>query len=112
MSDFPTVTPPNEISSKLFKKQKKSNFEAGYVQSYCMHTRSRSVFEMKWGQLHYTYLNLILDHFELNQGDIFYFTHPVTGISYTMRYSENEISYNPNKENPDYYEVKVNLEEV
>jgi hypothetical protein len=114
MANFPSLKAPTAFSESIQKKQIKTPFENGYVQSRAIWTRARRKFSLSWDNLPYAQLygtGMLLDHFTGNVGDTFTFTHPLTSEAVTARYSDDELSYERTKI-PGYYKVSLNLEEV
>ena len=64
---------------------------AGYVQSRAKWTRSRKVFELSWNAMSDADKETLETFFGDNIGGTFTWTHPLSGISYTVRFVEDEL---------------------
>lgn len=91
MNTFPSIRTPATIGRRKRKAQNRSEFEAGYVQSVARHTKSRFRFSLTWNRMETTDLVILETFFDNNQGDLFYWVHPITSIAYTVRFAMDEI---------------------
>ncbi len=111
MADWPSIASPGYgIKEAVYKPQIRQEFEANYVQSRPRSTRSVKRWTLSWGLLSESDYGLLLAFFEANQGNTFTWTHPVTSVSYTCRFStdtlESEIAFTG------WRKVTVHIEEV
>lgn len=111
MATWPDIEKPSGLSQKPVKKQIRSDFSAGYVQSRPLWTRMRKQFELSWSTMKSSDLSTLESFFESNQGGSFTWTHPETGASYTCLFSDDSIDANFLKGSLDRYKVTVNIEE-
>ena len=98
MADFPYISVKGDKTSdpKLFKQirskpQIRTPFESGVVQSRARGTTSRWKFQVGGDLMTTAQLNTLVAFFDANQGSTFDFVHPITGTSYEVRFSEDEL---------------------
>lgn len=106
---WPDIATPDDVRQRITKKQVRSPFEAGYVQSMALHTRSRRKFSLSWEFMSSSDLSTLETYFENNIGSTFSWTHPISGTTYTVGFTENYID--SRNVFSDYYSVSVTLEE-
>jgi hypothetical protein len=93
MNTFPTNIPkPVSITESFNKKQHRTPFEDGSVQSRTAHTRGRGKWDLSYEVLSVPEVYILRDFFYANQGALFYWTHPVTGTQYEARFSSDEFT--------------------
>lgn len=93
MVDYLTNIPnPSSITESFNKAQIRTPFEDGSVQSRVKHTRGRGMWELSYTEIFIEDAYAIRDFFYANQGDTFNWTHPVSGVVYEVRFSDDEIS--------------------
>ena len=85
-------TPSWGLEEEYYKPQAKVEFEANYVQSRPTLTRGRD----RWGNLGWALLSeaeyqTLKTFFDENQGSIFTFVHPMSGVSYSCRFTPDSI---------------------
>lgn len=90
MNTFPSII-PSSITESFVKAQTRTPFEDGSVQSRVKHTRGRSKWELNFTSLEVSEVTTIKTFFYANQGDLFYWTHPMTSVQYEARFSNDEI---------------------
>lgn len=90
MNTFPNII-PTTIAEFFVKRQTRTPFDDGSVQSRVRHTRGRSKWQLDFTTLNVSEINEIKTFFYANQGDLFYWTHPMTLVQYEARFSEDEI---------------------
>lgn len=91
MADWPSIAAPSNIRDINQKGQIRSDFDAGYVQSRAKWTRTRRKFELSWNAMSNTDKETLMTFFENNLGDTFAWIHPLSGTSYTVRFTEENI---------------------
>lgn len=101
MSAWPTGVRQPDVGfrEEVYKPQIKNDFESGHVQS-----RGRSTVAKRRWTLTFTLLpideyNLIETHFLANQGGVFEWDHPISAITYDVRYVGNSILPTVSKRN-------------
>jgi len=109
MTDWPNIAAPSNIVDTLQKGQIRSDFDAGYVQSRAMWTRTRYKFELTWKVMENADKETLMTFFAANLGGTFNWTHPLSGTSYVVRFAENNIEARHLR--PNYWKVTVMLEE-
>ena len=92
MAIWPGIAAPTKMTERKQKAQIKSDMSAGYVQSRAKWTRSRKVFELSWSEMSNADKEILETFFSDNIGDTFEWTHPLSGIPYTVRFVEDELS--------------------
>jgi len=115
MTDFPSIRTSDWtlFKERPMKKQLRTPFEAGYVQSRAKHTVAKMEFIIGWEWMTRAQYDTLETFFESNQGGSFNFTHPITGSVYVVRFSEEDGFPEVEPMGTDY--VKLNglkLEEV
>jgi len=86
---FPTlsVNPNYPIEEGIESSSIKSAFEAGYVLTRARFTRQRNTFKISYSLLSNADKELLKEHMdEVLDISTFTWTHPVTSVSYTVRY--------------------------
>jgi len=109
MATWPAIMTPSTITERLQKNQIKTDFSAGYVLSRPKWTRSRKTFELSWPTMIDADKQTLQTFFNDNLGDTFTWTHPLTAAVYTVRFGDDELSfeYVP----VDLWQIRVALEE-
>jgi len=114
MASFPSSLPDPEVhglEEDYNKTAVRTEFEAGYVQSRARFTRARRTWsKIYWTGLSSSDLSTLLTFFNTYQGDSFTWTHPITSVEYTVRFSCDKVNYKYVA--PEYYEVTISFEEV
>jgi len=88
-----TIATPSDIRERRLKGQIKSKFEDGTIQSVAKNTRTRLAFTLIWADISTTDKTSIESFFDSNLGGTFTWSHPITGVSYTVRFSKDEIEF-------------------
>lgn len=109
MATWPNIAGPSTLTERSRKKQHKSDFEAGYVQSRPQWTRTRRDFDLGWNALYKDDKITLEAFFDENQGNTFDWTHP-DGTTYTVRFADDSIEFE-HKAGP-YWTASVVLEEA
>ena len=83
-------------SSDMFRQypqkgQVKTEFENGAVQSRARATSTRWVFVLGWRALGQTDYATLCTFFDSNLGTTFAWVHPITSVSYTVRFTEGRL---------------------
>lgn len=93
MSAWPTLpTPSWGLEEEYYKPQVRTEFEQNYVQSRPAVTSGKHRWpNLGWSLLSETDYQSLETFFETNQGNSFTFTHPMSGVSYTCRFSSDSI---------------------
>jgi len=92
MTTWPDIQGPSTLMERSRKKQLKSDFEAGYVQSRPQWTRTRREFELGWSSMPAADKAMLEAFFANNVGGTFDWQHP-GGTVYTVRFADNEIEF-------------------
>ena len=110
MATWPSISTASKLSEKNKKKQIKTEFEGGYVQSRAHWTREKRIFSMQWDTMTTTDKATLETFFEANLGGSFTWTHPGTSVAYTVRFKDDELifGFQPTA----YWRVKIDLEEI
>lgn len=109
MATWPGISAPTTITDEIHRAQIKTNFSAGYTQSMPKWTRARKVFKLQWDCMTATDKQTLEAFFIANLGDTFTWTHPITNVTYTVRFEDDSISFEYVPIN--LWQVKVTLEE-
>jgi len=92
MSDWPDISTPDwGIEEEEYLRQIRTSFEGNYVQSRPASTRSRGKWPLFWKVMPESEYQTLRTFFLANQGGMFSWTHPVSGTSYTCRFSDDSI---------------------
>jgi len=110
MATWPDIQNPSDMTPIPTKGQIKTGFAAGYVQSRAKWTRSRKTFELSWKAMTNADANILEAFFDDNLGGTFTWTHPLSGVSYTVRFAEDKIPFGYVHYN--HWKVKLTLEEL
>lgn len=108
--DYPTLSDPVSIGRKKVKKQNRTPFEDGSVQSRPRYTRSRIQLELQYENIDYTEITTMETFFEANQGSLFNFTDPVFGGTKDFRFTGDEIE--SDIQSPTKCSMVVSIEEA
>ena len=92
MTAWPDIQGPSTLTERPRKKQVRSDFEAGYVQSRAQWTRTRREFELGWNAMHADDKATLEAFFSANQGSTFDWQHP-DGTTYTVRFADDSIEF-------------------
>jgi hypothetical protein len=99
--DWPSTlpNPKHPLHEELLIPQIRTEFEAGYVQSRRRGTRERRKWALEWDVLTNAQRITLQSFFIARQGSTFAWTHPVTLVSYTVRFSDDAVkmSFNVNQ---------------
>jgi hypothetical protein len=94
MANWPSTlsSPDWGLEEEYSKPQLKTDFEANYGQSRPKVTRGTD----RWGNLGWKLLpedeyQTLKAFFNANQGSVFVWVHPITGVSYNCRFSADSI---------------------
>lgn len=93
MADFPSTIRTSDwilFKERPRKRQIKTPFEAGYVQSSAGNTQTKMEFTIGWEWLLRTEYDILLAFYKANLGGSFNFTHPITGTVFIVRFFEEE----------------------
>ena len=92
MADFPSIRTSDWqlFKEKTMKRQIRTKFEAGYVQSSAGSTVAKKSFSIGWEWLTRADFAALVTFFETNQGGSFNFTHPITETVYIVRFAEED----------------------
>ena len=90
--------------------QVRSEFESGAVQSRPKWSRSRKVFTLHWSKMSSTDYGTLHTFFLANQGLAITWTHPLTSVSYTVRFKDDSLK--ASLVTTSLREVNLTLEEV
>ena len=109
MATWPNIQNPSGLAEKPTKGQIRSDFEAGYVYSRAKWTRARKRFDLTWDSMTNSDKNTLETFFNNNLGSTFTWEHPVSGTTYTVRFSDDSIDFDyvPHM----YWQASVSLEE-
>jgi len=94
MTDFPSTIQTSDwrlFREKPKKRQIKTTFESGHVQSRAGATQMKREFTIGWPSMSRTDYDSLVTFFESYQGTVFNFTHPITSVVYSVRFMENEL---------------------
>jgi len=109
MANWPSIATPSTLTDRTRKDQIKTDFAAGYVQSRPKWTRSRKIFDLSWKAMSTGDKTTLETFFENNVGDTFTWTYPDSGTTYTVRFSDDELSF---KYVPvGHWQIDITLEE-
>lgn len=96
MNNWPSIQNPDYgFEEEIYRPQKKTEFEANYIQVYPTASRSRRRFLLSWSYLPETDFQTLADFFEDNQGKAFIYTHPLTNTSHTCVFSSDSLKGKP-----------------
>jgi hypothetical protein len=94
----------------------RSESEAGYVITRPRYTRTRKRWSLKWAMMSasdYTSLETFFNETTIGGANSFTWDHPITGTIYTVRFAEDELSFNLSTPGVSgFYEGSVTLLEV
>lgn len=96
MADWPSIaTPAFGMTERVYKRQLKSEFESGAVQSRPAFTlQKRQWPDLGWNALPNADLVTLQTFFIANQGNSFNWTHPITSVVYICRFmSEDSLDF-------------------
>ncbi|HSW39593.1 MAG TPA: hypothetical protein VLL97_08900 [Acidobacteriota bacterium] len=94
MASWPSSLPPPDwgLEEEYYKPQLKMEFEANYGQSRPKATRGQDRWgNLGWGILEEAHYQTLKAFFSVNQGSVFLWTHPITGVSHNCRFSADSI---------------------
>jgi len=93
MADFPSIKAPDLdlFGEQPVKEKVRTPMEAGYVQSRSRYSGSRRVFEIGWEFLPAADYEVLVAFFDSIGGAAFNWTHPTTGITYTVIFSDDAL---------------------
>jgi len=111
VANWPSIANPDfGFKETVYKPQIRQEFEANYVQSRPRSTRALKRWELAWSLMPESDYQALLAFFTANQGNTFTWTHPVSGTSYTCRFSmdtlESDVVFTG------WREVSVPIEEL
>ena len=107
---FPAIDAPDySLKEAFFKPQVRSEFENGSVQSRPMFTRGRKKFSPAWDRLSAAQYAVLEQFFDEQQGNLFWWVHPLSGKKYRCRFSGD--SLDGELVELDYYKLTLQLEE-
>ena len=111
MPSWPSIAnPSNGLEEEVFLPQIKDEFEANYVQSRREVSSAKSRWPLSWSIMTEAHYQLLKTFFIANQGSTFSWTHPLSGVTYTCRFSNNSLK---SKMKGQYrIEVQCPIEEV
>jgi len=106
---WPSIEDPSSLKEAPQKRQIKSDFAGGYVQSRPKWTRTRKLFTLGWEAMSDADKETLETFFDNNLGGTFSWTHPISETTYTVRFVNDnlEFSYRPHN----YWQISVDLEE-
>lgn len=111
MANWPSISPPDYgLSEDFYKPQVRTEFEGNYVQSRPRSTRAVHRWSLKWSALLESEFQTLKTFFDTNQGTSFTWTHPLTSVSYSCRFSTDTLTSRIVVN--DYREVECSIEEV
>jgi hypothetical protein len=111
MNTWPSIISPDYgLSEDCYIPQIRTEFEANYVQSRRRATRAVRRWALEWSFLPESQYQTLETFFNANQGSIFYWTHPVTNVTYECRFSEDKLKSDINLDN--YRKVNCTIEAV
>jgi len=108
---WPSIAAPTRIQAKHIKGQHKSKMETGRVISGAKHVVGMLSLTLYWDAMTQTDLNSLLAAHESDAGGTFSWTHPLTNVTYTVGYAEDEIAHDLSGAKVNRYEVQVALEQ-
>ncbi|MDA8139025.1 MAG: hypothetical protein M0036_10265 [Desulfobacteraceae bacterium] len=108
---WPSIAAPTRISAKHHKGQYKSKMETGRVLSGAKHVVGLRSFELYWDAMTQADLDALISAHESDAGGTFSWTHPLTAVTYTVGYAEDEIAYDLSGAKVNRYVVQVSLEQ-
>jgi len=92
MATFPAIARPSRgLEEEYYLPQKRTDFEANYVQTRKSVTRGRGKWPLVWNILSEANYQTLLTFFKANQGNSFTWIHPVSSVSYTCIFSADSI---------------------
>jgi hypothetical protein len=94
MATWPVSLPLPEygLEEEFYQAQIRNDFEAGYVISRPRFTRGRRRWKnLGWLALSEANYEILLAFFTANQGGSFSWTHPASSVTYTCRFSGDNI---------------------
>lgn len=111
MASWPSISNPDfGLKETVYRPQVRQEFESNYVQSRPRTTRATKRWALSWAALTEADYQTLLTFFNTYQGSSFTWTHPVSAVSYTCRFSgdtlESEITLTG------YRRVSLQIEEV
>lgn len=90
---WPSIADPDwGTEEETIHPQKRTPFEGNYVQSRPAATRSRAKWPLGWKLLPESEYQTLLTFFNTNLGGMFTWTHPISGTSYTCRFSGDALT--------------------
>jgi hypothetical protein len=111
MANWPSISNPGyPLKEEIYKPQIRQEFEANYVQSRPRSTRALMRFQMTWENMTEADWQTLSAFFRTTQGNFFTWVHPVSGVSYTCRFTSDTLESDL-KEN-DRRKVTTQIEEV
>lgn len=93
MADWPDIRESDWqlLKEKAKKRQIRTPFEAGYVQSRAAATQLKKEFAIGWYWLLRSDYDTLVTFFENNQGGSFNWDHPVTGTTFIVKFMTDEL---------------------
>jgi hypothetical protein len=93
MASFPTtiMAPSFDFDEETYKPQTRIEFDANYVQSRPRSTRAVDKFNLNWNQMPEDQYQVLKAFFIANQGTLFDWIHPITGVTYSVRFSSDSM---------------------
>jgi len=92
MANWPAISPPAYgLEEEVYRPHVRSEFEVGYVQSRPRSLRSVRRWRLSWDLLSESDYQLLKTFFETYQGGSFTWTHPVSAVQYTCRFSGDSL---------------------
>lgn len=95
MNTYPTKPPMFLGSTRTtINPTQRSESEAGYIFARKKYTRDKSKYSLNYSSLTYDEFNILNEFFKTNQGEKFYFTHPIENIRKVCVFAMDELVAN------------------
>lgn len=104
------MQPSYGLSEETYFPQIRTEMENGSVISRRKFTRARDKWNLEWDDMPEADYQTLKTFFEANQGLTFYWTHPLTNVTYTARFSTDRLANNAVA--PGHRRVSCPIEEV
>ena len=107
---WPTIPAPSFMTGgEVYLPIVRTDFEGGYVQTRKRASRERERWFLRWNNMEEAQFQLLKAAFIADQGNSFPWVESVTGLSHTVKYSEDSLKWSHVEKG--YRQVSVALEE-
>ena len=109
---WPSISTPSSVSETLIKRQFLAESDGGYRLSRAIGTAAKRDFTLTWDAMTSADKATLISAITSDMGSTFSWTHPTTAASYTVRYLEDQISFQPITKAGTLWSVTIKLGEA